>query len=132
MTNTLIVRDETATGKTVHEFELELPTERMTVRELIRSRVYQEVKDHNTQPLAKFEGLVTPTDDEAALNGNQPKQRSDQIDWRRQFDRVLTAFRARQILLLVDDKQVDSLDEEVELAHGTQLTFLRLTLLTGG
>ncbi len=132
MTNTLIVRDETAAGKTVNEFQMQLPDERITVRELIRSRVYQEVKDFNTRPLEKFEGLVAPTEDEATLNGEQPKPHHNPIDWRRQFERVLTAFRAKQVLLLVDDKQVDSLEDEVILAHGTQVTFLRLTLLTGG
>jgi hypothetical protein len=45
MPTTLTVRDETTSGDTLREFALELLTERITVRELIRSRVYQEVQD---------------------------------------------------------------------------------------
>jgi hypothetical protein len=32
----------------------------------------------------------------------------------------------------VDDRQVESLDEEVTLREGSVVTFLRLTLLVGG
>ena len=70
MAATLMIRDEEMTGKTVAEFALEFLTERITIRELIRSRVYQEVKDHNAkQNLAEFNGLVQPTDAERTLNG---------------------------------------------------------------
>ena len=47
MSITLTVRDETTSGDILHEFALEVLTERITVRELIRSRVYQEVQDFN-------------------------------------------------------------------------------------
>ena len=47
MSATLTIRDETAAGEPVHEFPLEFPSERITVRELIRERVYQEVTDYN-------------------------------------------------------------------------------------
>src|SRR5437763_1515305 len=75
---TLKVRDETTAGKTLHEFDLEFLTERISVRELIRSRVYQEVTEHNTRAAATvFCGLVQPTDTERELNGfklREPRQ----------------------------------------------------------
>jgi hypothetical protein len=43
---TLTIRDESLTGTPTREWMLEVLTERLTVRELIRSRVYQEVQDH--------------------------------------------------------------------------------------
>jgi hypothetical protein len=42
---TITVRDETAAGRAEGELTLDFLTERVTVRELIRSRVFQEVKD---------------------------------------------------------------------------------------
>jgi len=41
MPTTLVVRDETTGGQTTNELSLEFLTERIDVRELIRSRVYQ-------------------------------------------------------------------------------------------
>ncbi|MEO1279136.1 MAG: hypothetical protein AAFV77_09285, partial [Planctomycetota bacterium] len=50
MPATLTIRDEglgTAEGQGVDTYELTVPDERLTIRELIRERVYQEVDDHN-------------------------------------------------------------------------------------
>lgn len=132
MTTTLTIRDEEMTGKTVNEFSLEFPTERITVRELIRSRVFQEVKDHNAkQNQAEFQGLVQPTDTERTLNGFRLKK-ARQIDWKQQFEKAVQAFENNQVLILVNDRQTESLEEEIEVATDTSIAFLRLTLLVGG
>ena len=49
MTATLTVYDETASGQRTGELSLDFLTERVTARELIRSRIYQEVQDYNTK-----------------------------------------------------------------------------------
>lgn len=129
---TLTIRDEEMTGQTLNEFSLDFLTERITVRELIRSRVYQEVKDHNAkQNQTEFHGLVQPSDAERTLNGFRLKK-PRQIDWKAQFEKALDAFEKSQILILVNDRQVDSLEEEIEVATDTSISFLRLTLLVGG
>jgi hypothetical protein len=131
MATTLTVRDETTSGGTLHEFALEVLTERLTVRELIRSRVYQEVQDYNRLQPPVFRGLVQPTDAEQALNGYKlPKPRT--IDWKKQFDKAIEAFEANGILVLVDDRQAESLDEEIVVRPDTRVSFLRLTMLVGG
>jgi hypothetical protein len=80
---TLTIRDQSTGGGTLHEFALEVLTERITVRELIRSRVYQEVQDYNRRQPPVFQGLVQPTDAERALNGFKLKK-PRQIDWKQQ------------------------------------------------
>ena len=131
MSTTVKVRDESTAGGSLQEFALELLTERITVRELIRSRVYQEVQDYNQKQPEVFRGLVQPTDAEVTLNGFKLKQRRP-IDWKKQFDKAIEAFESNRILILVDDKQVDSLDQEIEVKPGTEVSFLRLTMLVGG
>jgi hypothetical protein len=131
MPTTLLVRDETTSGKTTNEISLEFLTERVTVHELIRSRVYQEVQDFNRERRGTFRGLVQPSGAEQVLNGfrfNQPRQ----IDWKAQFDEAITAFKSGRVLIIVDDKQADSLDEEIELRPETDVAFLRLMPLVGG
>src|SRR5262245_251145 len=138
---TLTIRDETATGQSLHEFDLEFLSERVTVRELIRSRVYQEVKDQNvramqavSEPNARaraYRGLVTPTDYERELNV-RTKREPRQIDWKKQFDVATEAFQRNGFLVLVDDKQTDNLEQEIEIRPGTNVSFVKLVPLVGG
>ncbi|MGD1853693.1 MAG: hypothetical protein ACFB2W_05520 [Leptolyngbyaceae cyanobacterium] len=77
MANRLNVHDTNTLGDNGPTWVLEFLTEQITVRELIRSRVYQEVKDFNTQQPEFFQGLVQPTETERTLNGyrlRKPRQ----------------------------------------------------------
>lgn len=133
MSLTLTIRDATTTGQPLHSFNLELPSERITVRELIRSRVYQEVKDHNVRAVqSPYRGLVQPSQDESTLNGPRTGGVRRQIDWKRQLDIALEAFKRNQVLVLVDDHQVGDLDEELELRSDTDVAFMKLVPLVGG
>src|SRR3954464_1531884 len=100
----LTVNDQTPTGKTTHSVTLEFPTERVTVRELIRSRVYQEVQDYNRRRPETFRGLVQPTDAEETLNGFRVRDRRE-IDWKRQFEKACEAFERNGFFVLIDDRQ---------------------------
>jgi hypothetical protein len=133
---TLTIRDETATGQVYYELPLEFPSERITVRDLIRERVYQEVQDFNRQQDEQlFRGLVQPTDTERVLNGHSVEYRLKkhrQIEWKPQFEKAVEAFDRNGFFVLIDDKQADSLDQEFVIGHGTQVSFVKLTLLVGG
>jgi hypothetical protein len=131
MSATLTIRDATLSGETLNEWSLDFLSERITLKELIRGRVYQEVQDHNLRRPPRFQGLIQPADDERALNGPKPA-RAPQIDWRRQFQRALEAFGKKQILVFVNDRHLEDLEEEIEIKPGTEVSFLRLTMLTGG
>ncbi len=93
-------------------------TERLTVRELIRSRVYQEVQDYNVQQGQVYHGLVQPEDTEKTLNGWKLKK-PRLLDWKRQYDRAIEAFEGNQILILVNDRQAESLDDEFMIEPNT-------------
>src|SRR3954465_6085030 len=109
MPATLTIRDETLGGTTpLHEWALEVLTERVTVRELIRSRVYQEVQDYNRRQTAEFRGLIEPDGAERTLNGWRLKQPRT-LDWQRQFEAAVEAFAANRVLILVNDRQAEAL-----------------------
>lgn len=136
MAVTFTVRDETTSGEVYHERPLEFPTERITVRELIRERVYQEVQDFNLKQGEQiFRGLVQPTDAELRLNGKPTEYRMGTrrlVEWKPQFEKAIHAFDRNAFFILVDDKQAESLDQELVIAQGTLVTFVKLTLLVGG
>ena len=131
MTTTVCVRDEQSPGGPASEWALELLEERLTARELVRRRVYQEVTEYNAGAPGTFRGLVQPTEAERVLNGYRlaPGRR---IDWERQADRAVEAFARNGFILLVEDRQVVDLDEEVDLHAGSVVTFLKLVPLVGG
>jgi hypothetical protein len=136
MAITLTVRDETTSGQVYHELPLEFPSERITVRELIRERVYQEVQDFNRHQAERvFRGLIQPTDTERILNGNRTEyhlKNHRSIDWKSQFESATEAFTRGGFLLLIDEKQAEALDQEFVIGRGTQISFVKLTLLAGG
>lgn len=131
MSTTLTIRDESLSGAELREWTLEVLTERLTVRELIRSRVYQEVQDYNLRCGDVFQGLVQPEASEQSLNGWKLRK-ARQIDWKRQFDLALEAFEQNRVLILIDDRQAESLEQELVIEPSTRVTFLRLALLVGG
>jgi hypothetical protein len=131
MATILTVRDETTGSAATREWSLEVTAESMSIRELIRSRVYQEVQDYNTEHGRVFQGLVQPDEAEQALNGWKLKK-PRQLDWKRQFARAIEAFESNRILILVNDHQAKSLDDEFIIDPRTKVIFLRLNLLVGG
>jgi hypothetical protein len=131
---TLTVTDETTAGDTLVALELQLAEETVTVRELIRARVHQEVRGHNAKSAAgreRFFGLVQPDDAERELNGYRLR-RPRPLDPERQTDVALRAFERGHVLLVVGDRQVESLDDEVTLTPATSVSFLKLVPLVGG
>ncbi len=119
--------DESTSGERSAPLTVQFLTERVTVRELIHSRVYQEVSEHNARNVLGRPRLVEPSDAENLLNG--PPRR---VDWERQFERALNAFAGNRFLLFVGERQLVDLDEEVLLEADAEVTFLRLVPLVGG
>ena len=124
-------RDETATGKPLDAFQVAGLPESLTVRELIRLRVREEVAQHNAAPSRHFNGLVRPDDAEAELNGyrlNRPRK----INWERQADIAERAFLSNGFFMLAGERQVEHLDEIVELTADPELVFIKLVQLVAG
>ncbi len=136
MSVTLTIRDETASGEVYHELPLEFPSERITIRDLIRERVYQEVQDFNRkQGESVFRGLVQPTDTERILNDRRIEYRLReyrQLEWKPQFEKAVEAFKRNGFFILIDDKQAESLNQEFTITRGTRVSFVRLIPLVGG
>lgn len=128
---TITIQDETTGQRQTRTWTLEFLDETITAREFIRRRVYEEVLEYNTKNIEVYRGLVQPTDTERALNTTKPRERR-KIDWEAQYHKALEAFERNGFVMLVNDTQVETLDEQVELREGTTITFLKLVPLVGG
>jgi hypothetical protein len=131
MSATLTIHDETPSGQKTNTFTLDCLTEKMTVRELLRARIYQEVQDYNQKEPEYFRGLIEPTDAERVLNGYKLKAKR-KIDWQQQYQRALEAFERNGFFVLVGDQQAESLDQEFEVTVDTEVSFVKLVPLVGG
>lgn len=112
-------------------FTLTLVSERVTAREIISRRVREEVAAYNAHLPETFHGLAQPADAELLLNGYRmrgPKR----IDAERQCEKALQAFDRNGFLLLVNDRQLESLDEPIVIGDRADVTFIKLVPLVGG
>ncbi|WP_327438069.1 hypothetical protein [Pseudomonas donghuensis] len=129
---TLTVRDESVSGEVFDDFALHFATDTITVRQLIRERVHQEVQLRNNDTgHSRRQRLVSPEPLEAALNGEAPIERAN-IDWRKQVDIACDAFARNGFFILLDERQAESLDEVLTIRHDSVVNFIKLTPLVGG
>jgi hypothetical protein len=105
--------------------------DRVSVRDLIRTRVREEVARANANRSEATSLLVAPVDAEKTLNGY--RLRAERlIDWERQAEVAVEAFEQQRFFVFVDGRQVEALDDEVALGADSEVRFLRLTPLVGG
>ncbi len=131
MRATVQVIDESPTGEQREVVFLRLASNRLTARELISSRVKSEVENHNNKPAEIFKGLIQPSEAERVLNGFRMKRRRT-LDAKAQVKIAIEGFNRNDYLLLVDDKQVESLDDEMCLTSDSVVSFVKLLPLVGG
>ena len=124
--------DETTSGEVYQETVLTLVSARITVRDLIEQRVRAEVDQYNAKKASElFAGLVQPRGAERRLNGYALAKKRN-IDADEQVKNALDAFDRNGFFLLVDDRQVESLDEEFGVTANTRVTFIKLIPVVGG
>lgn len=128
---TVFIQDETTLGETIHRFPLRLVSEKITVRELIKRRIQSEVEEYNRTLPEVFNGFIQPTEAERLLNGFKVKEKR-KIDWQDQFEKAVQAFEHNGFVLIVNDRQMESLDQGMVLTDNSVVTFLKLVPLVGG
>ena len=126
----LTVVDQVGAGKVINELVFEV-AEHLTVRDLIRKRVFEEVTMFNLSKTETYNGLVQPADAEVALNNKRARRRRE-INWEEQADVAVEAFEQNGFFILVDDNQIESLDDIIQIREDTRVEFVRLVQLVGG
>lgn len=127
----LLVRDENAFGTVHNEFKLSFEQLEVTVRDIITQRVYLEVEKYNDKAMTYDHALVKPKNEEVILNRSKNKQRK-KVDPEKQVEVALKAFTSNGFFMLINDKQVESLDDSVIIEADMIVSFIKLTPLVGG
>lgn len=121
--------DETTSGESRSAGTFQFDSANLTLREIIRVRVQQEVARFNAADYEVFQGLVQPEESERILNGVRTRPK---LDWQKQFAKAIIAFKGNGFLVLLDDRQIMDLDEPLGVTSRSKITFLRLVPLAGG
>lgn len=129
MTALLRLIDETPGAAPVEVGTLRLASERVTVREVIRRRLEDEIGKINSSGGLPFAGLVQPLARERELN---PDRRTAHVDFEKQFRVACDAFSNTGILALFDGRQLTDLDDHLVLTGDDTITFIKLVPLRGG
>jgi hypothetical protein len=114
------IHDRTSTGDPTGTITLPDLPDGITLRQLIRTRVREEVARANLGPFRILMGLVAPAD---------PARRP--IDWQAQADAAIDLFMANGYIVLVNGIQVVDLETTIDLERYPDVRFIRLTSLSG-
>jgi hypothetical protein len=128
---TIHISDEVIPGSSSPAKLVTVPQAETTAREIIRSRVREEVMRHNQSLPEVFCGLVQPEESERILNGFRMRVKRP-LDWEVQFERACSSFERNGFLLIVDGRQATGLDEQIELRADSEAQFVKLVPLVGG
>jgi hypothetical protein len=128
----MIIYDETLGTTKRHVFDLESIDENMTVREIIRARIWQEVHEHNAMKRGEaFQGLVCPSDRCLPTSGDKAGAFVP-IDWEKQYAAALRGFESNGFFVIVGDRQAEVLDETFRVRAETEVLFVKMVPLVGG
>ena len=128
---TLTISCNSTSGARSTTTTIDFQSEQITVEEIIRSYVYQQVRESIAKSASQPDPspVVQPVEEEIALNGTRGKR---SVQWQVEFEKTKDAFDKRQIFVLVDGRQMNSLQDVVKITPSTDVRFLRLTMLMGG
>ncbi len=131
----ITVQEETFVGKVLNKIALDVNQETVTIGELIRLKVEHTVTQHNAAIEAESDQESTQNAVETILNRNQAQTytfKRELADPETETYRAWEAFKTNQLIVLIDNSQAESLEQEVLLNQDTVASFLKLTQLVGG
>jgi hypothetical protein len=128
----LVIHDETRTGSILNQLKIHLSHTSLTAKELIRERVYQEVKIFNNRRTEFFHGLlVQPAKAERVFDGYRIEP-SCKLDPEKQYYMAMHAFNNGDFFLMVGEERIVDPEKKLDLSDGTHVSFLKIRPLIGG
>lgn len=125
----------------IEEFPLKLEInnkQAISLTELIEYVVKREVSNHNKKcdtpeifPTLTSEEIYNKAETFGKVDFGD-LYNNTKANFDKAINTALTAFEDGLFYLFVDDKKIESLEEQIQLKNNSQLMFLKLAMLTGG
>jgi hypothetical protein len=110
--------------------DLLVPLLTISAREILRLRIEAEVERYNATRGASHL-LIQPAPRESELNGSR-EARFRELKVAPQIALAIEAVEKRRVIMLLNGRQVTSLDETFVLTPSSEARFIRLVPLVGG
>ncbi len=127
----IIIHDETKSGSILNQVRLKVSKDQITIKELIRLRVFQEAQEYNARKSAYFRGLVRPIHAQPILNGYKldPKYKIDPL---KQYYVAMDAFRRHGFYIMIDEKRIEDPEFEIPVNSEIRISFMKMVPLVEG
>lgn len=123
----LTFSDETLSGNVLDTWEMAVETPIMPLKDLILMRVEEEIRRMEKGMESRF--LAYQNREEKLLNNSKKPELPDA---EASGYRALKAFQEQAFFVLVDERQVQDLEQMIELRPDSKVSFVKLTPLVGG
>ncbi len=117
------------TGQRTFQTRLTLPTETVTVQELIAYKIRQEIAEYTAKQRPCLSGEYLPPEvllRALAAGGYRPGAVAAEIA------RAQQAFAARAFMIIIDNRRVTDAEEVLALHPETRVEFIKILPLVGG
>lgn len=131
MSVSLPIQDQIDLGKVVSSRVLKFPVNRVTVKELIETRVSQEIESFMEQSSQPFLNIIKPGSIEGSLNNSKYKKKVN-FDIKAQQNIAINAFENNGYFILFNDRQLTELEDIVHITPNSKVVFFKLTAIVGG
>jgi len=131
MSSLLLIRDETPEGDRLHEFQLNIEGNYVSMREIIAARVMHEVFESQRQPIVFSPRLVEALPIHRFLPSISSSLQPKHIDLETQVFRALDAFNTHSYVVFINAVECKSLDQIVKIDKSVIISFIILIPLIG-
>jgi hypothetical protein len=98
-------------------WRLNIQAEVSSLREIIRSRIYQEVSEYNARKRSELIGLIQ----------SEPQISAPMtIDWEEPYKQAIQGFSQQRYIVQIDQHQIVELDKPIMLTEATEVHFFQL------
>ena len=125
----VLIRDESMNREMLQELSVVLPDDKITVRDLIRTRIRREFTASDAYESSQPESGNDVAVGNPSIHGAPVP--TIPVEWESELKKALDAFITNRLVILIDNRQVKSLDESIEINSETKISFLRLTFVMG-
>jgi len=125
------INDQDVRGNCYHSFRVPNTEEHLTVRNLIKMRIQNEIEKFNMLRPLCFYSLVQPEGAEITSKGYRLKEHRN-IDWQQQFEKAIAAFDEKCFLINFDGRDFQSLDDVIETPDLVEINFVKFAEVIGG
>lgn len=125
-------------GGNKQTLELVVPSLQLTARELISLRVHDEfisqefIHENASQKIKEIRKDLDGKSEKQFVWMDSPNKFSVNSTWETEAKKAQIAFQEGRFFIIIDNKQVESLDTSIVLKPNSSVQFIRLVPLIGG